>query len=86
MDVSCLQETLNKGLSVVGRAVANRTTLPITQNVLIATDQGRLRLTATNLEVAISTWIGSTVQGRGGRLPCPRACSPILWAHCRTSA
>ena len=50
MDVSCLQETLNKGLGVVGRAVANRTTLPITQNVLIATDQGRLRLTATNLE------------------------------------
>ena len=65
MEVSCLQETLNKGLSVVGRAVANRTTLPITQNVLIATDQGRLRLTATNLEVAISTWIGSTVQEEG---------------------
>jgi DNA polymerase-3 subunit beta len=65
MDVSCLQETLNKGLGVVGRAVANRTTLPITQNVLIVTDQGRLRLTATNLEVAISTWIGSTVEEEG---------------------
>ena len=65
MIVSCLQETFNKGLGVVGRAVANRTTLPITQNVLITTDQGRLRLTATNLEVAISTWIGSSVEEEG---------------------
>lgn len=65
MIVSCLQETLNRGLGVVGRAVANRTTLPITQNVLIVTDQGRLRLTATNLEIAISTWIGSTVEEDG---------------------
>ena len=65
MNVSCLQETLNRGLGIVGRAVATRTTLPITQNVLIATDQGRLRLTATNLEVAISTWIGSTVEEEG---------------------
>ena len=54
MNVSCLQETLNKGLGIVGRAVATRTTLPITQNVLIATDHGRLKLTATNLEMAIT--------------------------------
>ena len=65
MNVSCLQETLNKGLGIVGRAVATRTTLPITQNVLISTDQGRLKLTATNLEVAISTWIGATVVDEG---------------------
>ena len=65
MNVSCLQETLNKGLGIVGRAVATRTTLPITQNVLIATDQGRLKLTATNLEMAISTWIGSTIEDEG---------------------
>jgi len=65
MNVSCLQETLNKGLGIVGRAVATRTTLPITQNVLMSTDQGRLKLTATNLEVAISTWIGATVEEEG---------------------
>ena len=65
MNVSCLQETLSKGLGIVGRAVATRTTLPITQNVLIATDHGRLKLTATNLEMAISTWIGSTVEDEG---------------------
>ena len=65
MRVSCLQENLNRGLSIVGRAVATRTTLPITQNVLISTDQSRLKLAATNLEIAITTWIGAQVEEEG---------------------
>jgi DNA polymerase-3 subunit beta len=65
MKLSCLQENLNKGLSVVGRAVATRTTLPITNNVLLATDQSRLKLAATNLEMAISCWIGAKVEEEG---------------------
>ena len=65
MRLSCLQENLNKGLGIVGRAVAARTTLPITQNVLLATDQARLKLSATNLEIAISTWIGVQVEEEG---------------------
>ena len=65
MKLSCLQENLSRGLSVVGRAVATRTTLPITQNVLISTDEGRLRLAATNLEIAISTWIGAQIEEEG---------------------
>lgn len=65
MRVSCLQENLNKALNIVGRAVATRSTLPITQNVLLATDQGRLKLSATNLEIAMSTWVGGNVQDEG---------------------
>ena len=65
MKLSCLQENLNRGLAVVGRAVAARTTLPITNNVLLATDQGRLRLVATNLEIAISHWVGAKVEREG---------------------
>jgi DNA polymerase-3 subunit beta len=65
MRVTCLQENLGKGLAVVGRAVATRTTLPITQNVLISTDEGRLKLAATNLEIAISMWIGAQVEEDG---------------------
>jgi DNA polymerase-3 subunit beta len=65
MKLSCTQENLNKGLSVVGRAVATRTTLPITNNVLLATDQSRLKLAATNLEMAISCWIGAKVEEEG---------------------
>ncbi len=65
MKLSCLQENLNRGLGVVGRAVATRTTLPITNNVLLATDQSRLKLVATNLEMAISCWIGAKVEEEG---------------------
>ncbi len=65
MKLSCLQENLNRGLAIVGRAVATRTTLPITQNVLLTTDQSRLKLSATNLEIAISTWIGAQVEEEG---------------------
>ena len=65
MRVSCLQENLSRGLSIVGRDVATRTTLPITQNVLISTDQSRLKLAATHLEIAISTWIGAQIEEEG---------------------
>ncbi|MEE8318151.1 MAG: DNA polymerase III subunit beta, partial [Dehalococcoidales bacterium] len=65
MKLSCLQENLNKGLNIVSRAVATRTTLPITSNILLATDQSRLRLTATNLEMAITCWIGAKIEEEG---------------------
>ncbi len=65
MKLSCLQENLNRGLSLVGRAAATRTTLPITNNVLLATDEGRLKLVATNLEMAVSCWIGAKVEAEG---------------------
>ena len=65
MWITCLQENMSRGLGVVGRAVATRATLPVTQNVLLTTDQSRLKLTATNLEIAISTWIGAQVDHEG---------------------
>jgi DNA polymerase-3 subunit beta len=65
MKVSCLQENLAKGLSVVGRAVSPRSTLPVLGNVLLATDAGRLKLSATNLEVGINCWIGAKVEEEG---------------------
>ena len=60
-----LQEHLAKGLSIVGRAVATRSTLPITANVLIASDEGRLKLAATNLEIALSCWVGAQIEEEG---------------------
>ncbi len=65
MKLSCTQDNLNKGLGIVGRAVPGRTTLPITNNVLIATDESRLKLVATNLEIAISCWLGARVEEEG---------------------
>lgn len=65
MKVSCLQENLAKGLSIVSRAVAARSTLPVLGNILLATDNGRLRLSATNLELGITCWIGAKIEEEG---------------------
>jgi DNA polymerase III subunit beta len=63
--LSCLQENLDRGLNIVGRAVPAKSTLPALSNVLLATDEGRLKLAATNLEVAISCWIGAKIEEEG---------------------
>jgi DNA polymerase-3 subunit beta len=65
MKLSCLQENLDRGLGIVGRAVATRSTLPITQNILFSADQSGLKLAATNLEMAITCWIGAKVKQKG---------------------
>lgn len=65
MKISCLQENLNRGLAIVQRAVATRTTLPITNNVMLTTENGQLKLSATNLEIAITTWVGADIEEEG---------------------
>jgi len=65
MKVSCLQENLSRGLNVVARAVAPRSTLPVLSNILVATEAGRLRLSATNLELGITCWIGAKIDEEG---------------------
>lgn len=70
MKLSCLQENLAKGLSTVARAVSTRSTLPVLSNVLLATDHGRLKLSATNLEIVITCWIGAKVAD-GGAITVP---------------
>jgi len=65
MKLSCLQQNLNKGLGIVSRAVATRSTLPITQNILLTAEPSRLKLAATNLEMATTCWIGAKVEQEG---------------------
>ncbi|MBW6472662.1 MAG: DNA polymerase III subunit beta [Anaerolineaceae bacterium] len=65
MKASVSQQELAHGLSTVSRAVSPRSTLPVLANVLIATDEGRIRLSATNLELGISCWIKAEVEEEG---------------------
>ncbi len=60
------QQQLAHGVGIVARAVTSRSTLPVLSNILVKTDAGRLKLSATNLELGISTWIGAKVQEEGG--------------------
>jgi len=65
MKVTLLQENLARGLGIVSRAVSPRSTLPVLANILIATDEGRLRLSATNLEMGITCWIAARIEDEG---------------------
>jgi len=65
MKVTILQENLARGLGIVSRAVSPRSTLPVLANVMIATDEGRLRLSATNLEMGVTCWIAARIENEG---------------------
>ncbi len=65
MKLSVMQENLSHGLTTVARAVSPRSTLPVLANILVATEDGRLRLTGTNLELGITCWIGAKVAEEG---------------------
>src|SRR3989344_2342567 len=65
MKFTCLQENLSKGLSTVVRAVPIKSPLPILSNVLISAEKGRLKLSGTNAETSITTYIGASVEREG---------------------
>jgi DNA polymerase-3 subunit beta len=63
--LTCKQQDLAKGLSIVGHAVSTRATLPILLNVRIAAEGDGVRLSATNLEIGITYRVSATVQEEG---------------------
>ncbi len=65
MKLSVMQENLARGLSVVSRAVSNRSTLPVLANVLLKTEDAGLKLTATNLEIGIVYWVPGKIEVDG---------------------
>ncbi|MBU2577384.1 DNA polymerase III subunit beta [Patescibacteria group bacterium] len=65
MKIQILQENLNKGLTIASRSISSKVQLPILSNVLLKTDQNRLKISATNLETGISLWLGGKVEEEG---------------------
>jgi DNA polymerase III subunit beta len=65
MKLQVTQENLNKALSTVARVANTRGTLPVLANVLIKTVNGRLSIAATNLDIAITHYIGAKVAEEG---------------------
>jgi DNA polymerase-3 subunit beta len=70
MKISCLQENLKWGLSVVRSALPTKSIISITDNILVRVEQSKLRLTATDLEMALSCWITAKVEEEG-EVACP---------------
>lgn len=65
LKVAVSQENLHRALGLVSRAVATKTTLPVLNNVLLSTEGGKLKVAATNLEMAITVLVGCTVEIEG---------------------
>ncbi|HEV2412519.1 MAG TPA: DNA polymerase III subunit beta [Candidatus Saccharimonadales bacterium] len=65
MRLQVTQENLSKALSVVARIASGKTPLPILNNVLLKTEQNRLLLAATNLELAVTEYVGGKIEEEG---------------------
>lgn len=65
MKVSVLQEDLSRTVSLVSRFVSSRAQLPVLANILLSAKKGRLLVSATNLEMGISIWLGAKVEKEG---------------------
>jgi len=63
--LTCKQPDLAKGLSTVSHAVSSRTTLPILSNILLVAEGEQVRLSATNLEIAITCYVPANIQEPG---------------------
>jgi DNA polymerase-3 subunit beta len=65
MKFTCTKEHLIKALKSVGSIAGRNPTLPILRNVLLKTERGRLKFSATDLEVGVSSWITGRVDNEG---------------------
>lgn len=65
MKLQVTQENLNKALGHVARVANSRSTLPILSNILLKTVNNRLSIAATNLDIAITQYIGAKVTEEG---------------------
>lgn len=65
MKLICTQENLKKAIASAERAVGRQSTLPILSNFLLETENGRLKLSATNLEVGVIARLGAKVESEG---------------------
>lgn len=65
MELSVTQENLARALGAASRVASSKTQLPILNNILLRTDDHRLMVAATNLEIATTHHIGAKIMNEG---------------------
>ncbi|MDQ7815368.1 MAG: DNA polymerase III subunit beta [Patescibacteria group bacterium] len=65
MHFVCTQENLIQGLNMVGHVAGKNVNLPVLGNVLLKTENGALKLSSTNLEIAVSCLVRGKVEVEG---------------------
>lgn len=65
MKVTVSLERFKKGLSLMERIVASKSTLPILNNVLLKVDENQVMISATDLEMGVNYYLGGKVDSLG---------------------
>ncbi len=65
MKISCQKENLLNGVQIVSKAVSARTTMTLTECILVQAQMGEIKLTANDLELGIETKIEGEISERG---------------------
>lgn len=65
MKLTLLAENLVPKLSVVSKIAVVKSALPILETILLSAENGKLSLSATDLETGVTTWLGAKIEGEG---------------------
>ncbi|MFZ2187262.1 MAG: DNA polymerase III subunit beta [Candidatus Moraniibacteriota bacterium] len=65
MKLICTHENLNRVIFYLERVAGKQSTLPILSNFLLETEKGRLKISATNLEIGVIAYIGAKIEQEG---------------------
>ncbi len=63
MRITCTQENIAKAFSFLERVTGKQTSLPILANFLLQTEKGRIKLSATNLEIGVTAYVNAKIEG-----------------------
>ncbi|NTW13847.1 MAG: DNA polymerase III subunit beta [Candidatus Moranbacteria bacterium] len=65
MRITCTRENLSKAFSFLERVTGKQTSLPILSNFLLQTEKGKIKLSATNLEIGVTAFVNAKIEGTG---------------------
>lgn len=65
MKVIGLKENLLKGISVASRSIGKDANLPVLANILLEAKNGRIKFSATNLEIGTTCWVRGKIESEG---------------------
>lgn len=65
MIITISQRKLKEALAVAEKIVSRNLALPILQNIVLKTENGRVKISSTNLEIGVNFWIGAKIEAEG---------------------
>ena len=80
MRVLCARKDLFEGVQTAGRAVSSRSTLPILGHLMVRSEEDRLRIAATDLEIGMECMVQANIEEHGCMTAPARILTEVLSA------